>query len=217
MAVLKRSVEAAGDSMNSMYPVPDSIELVFFSKSLSRNLPATVQGSKLELIPAELITKIFEYTPLTTRINLAMSSKYLAKIARTNGVLRFDPTNLTGSDLELLRRIMPFKVTAQPAGSAQIEPPVKHIWCSHCWNTKYAALELCQEAFWIGTGPAHDLRYHMKLDLKRRNYVAVINIKDIMHLIRGFVCEEKAKYMKKLNKTAFLSLKYPKTVVVAGK
>ena len=214
MASIKRSPPAADDSMNVFYPAPDAIELVRFNKSLFRDLATATPGSKLESLPAELVTRICKYLPLTARINLAMSSKHLADTFRANGIVRFDPGALTPSDIQLLRQVMPFKAYAVLLCKSQTEP--MDVWCSHCWITRYAALEICHESWWVGTGTAFDLRYHMKMELKRRRLVAVVNIKEIMHLIRAFLCWEKAEYMRKQNRpAAFLSLKYRKAVDTA--
>ena len=211
--MVKQSLISSEDSINVFYPVPSSIELVRFNDSLLQDVSAP--PTTLEVLPTELVTRIFKFLPLTSRINLAISNKRLAQIASENGVMKFDPEALTPSDIELLREIMPFTVFAVLLGKNQTEP--MDFWCSQCWITRYAALEICEQPWWIGTGAALNLRSHMKMEIKRRTKVAVINMRNIIHLLRAFVRWEKVEYMRKLNRpAAFLTLKYGKGTGAAG-
>ena len=191
------------------YPVPNSVELIIFNESILGKSATTLQ-SQFNSLPPEITVKIFKYAGLASRINLAMSSKHLAKTATTNAVLSIRPTALVNSDIEMLREIIPLKIARGPFSYTHGELPVRYVECLHCRNEIYAALELAGQRFWMGTTIARDLRKHLKADLEVNKVVAALNIKDMLHLIRGFVCYEKAEYERKLNRTAFLTLKLRK-------
>ena len=58
--------------------------------------------SRLEFLPPDILRKLFQALLVTQRVNLALTSKYLARVATSTGILTFNLRNLTLEDREAI-------------------------------------------------------------------------------------------------------------------
>ena len=122
-------------------------ELMHSELMLSKSMLAEQSGttpSRLEILPAEMLVKVYRCLPLFDRISLARSSKHLAAVATKQKLLTFDLEAPSPAEVRVIRE------EAQPFVRIQFEEPFRpNRWTTE-WPGAYLECATCQERFYLG-------------------------------------------------------------------
>ena len=177
---------------------------------------ATTTASRLEALPAELISDIFKFSNLSSRINLSLTSKFMALVAVKAKVHEVDCDNMSGSTAISLFEDGSVPFTSRPprtglSGRSRVVHMVfrtRHGLQSTCrYCNKWISLpSFLDDTHWTCSGKSHWRHVKNELAKYERSILTMGHVVVIRAVLSTLV--ERARRQKE--RIGFLTLKYRK-------